>query len=454
MNAFGFPGGRPFALAPSLLLGLLACWICLSVATAEPAVNLEPRVAVAACQGRGGTLLRRSNEERNWDPAATGDTVFSRDELLALPGTRAVVESAGHGATLTLAGNLPELSSFPGLESTVVLHDSRAFDFDLTLVTGRIMLKNARKEGAAKVWLRLPTEAWQLTLPQPGDEVGVEMYGRWPRGVAFSKKPKPEDVPTRVVALLVLNGRTELKIADTQQTMSSPPGAAYFQWDSIGGAAGGPQRRDSLPPWAALKPETLAGTKAVAEVADKYLGRLKERAPEGALVQLLADADGEKDKNRAALTREFAVYGFAALGDLGRVADALADAKHVDMRETAVIALRNWIGVKPDRDLQLYRAFIDVQGYTAFEAEAVLQLLHNPFVVEQPETYETLIEYLNHKKVAVRELARWHLYHLAPVGRDIKYDAGASAEERAKSAREWRELIPTGKLPPKEKKAS
>ncbi len=80
--------------------------------------------------------------------------------------------------------------------------------------------------------------------------------------------------------------------------------------------------------------------------------------------------------------------------------------------------------------------------------------MHSPFVVEQPETYETLIEYLNHKRLPVRELARWHLYHLAPVGRDIKYDAAAQPEERAKAAREWKDLIPTGKLPPKEKKKS
>jgi hypothetical protein len=169
-------------------------------------------------------------------------------------------------------------------------------------------------------------------------------------------------------------------------------------------------------------------------------------------VQLLADANAEKDKERAALLREFAITGLAALGDLGPVADMLADAKHLDARETAVIALRNWIGAQPDRDPRLYRVFTEVQGYTPGEAATVMELLHSPFVVEQPETYETLIEYLNHKKLAVRELARWQLYHLAPVGRDIKYDAAGTPEERAKAAREWKELIPTGQLPPKEKK--
>jgi hypothetical protein len=443
---------RPPRLVPptAVLAGLLSCWTLTPLAVAD--TSLEPRVAVATYQGTGGMLLTRANERRAWDAAAVGDAVLSRDELLALPGTRARIESAGKGATLTLAGNLPELSTFPGLESTVVLHDSRVFDFDLTLVHGRILLKNTRKEGAAKVWLRLPNEAWQLTLPQPGDEVAMEMYGRWPRGVAFSKKPKPGDVPTQVVALLVTAGRVELKIGDMQQGLSAPPGSAYFYWDSVAGSDEGPQRRDALPPWAGPKADTLPGAKAVAEVANRYLARLKERTPAAALVQLLADANAEKDKERAALTREFAITGLAALGDLGPVADALADSKHLDARETAVVALRNWIGEQPERDLRLYRVFTDVQGYTAGEAATVMELLHSPFVVERPETYETLIEYLNHKKLAVRELARWQLYHLAPVGRDIKYDAAATPEERAKAAKEWKDLIPTGQLPPKEKK--
>ena len=179
---------------------------------------------------------------------------------------------------------------------------------------------------------------------------------------------------------------------------------------------------------------------------------MKKRTPDAALLHLLADADKEKDKEHATLMREFAIFGLAAIVDLGHVAEALGDPHHVEARETAIYALRNWIGSHPDRDRQLYHLLIDVEGYKAPEAETVLQLLHNPFVDEQPETYETLITYLNHQKIAVRELARWHLYHLAPAGRNIKYDAAAPEAERAKAIKEWKELIPAGQLPPREKK--
>ena len=66
----------------------------------------------------------------------------------------------------------------------------------------------------------------------------------------------------------------------------------------------------------------------------------------------------------------------------------------------------------------------------------------------QPETYEVLIQCLRHSKLAVRELARWHLARLAPEGKDIHYDAGAPAEERARAYEQWQALIPAGQLPP------
>jgi hypothetical protein len=47
----------------------------------------------------------------------------------------------------------------------------------------------------------------------------------------------------------------------------------------------------------------------------------------------------------------------------------------------------------------------------------------------------------------VRELAHWHLVRLAPIGRDIVFDASASAAVRDKAAKAWKKLIPSGELP-------
>jgi len=94
---------------------------------------------------------------------------------------------------------------------------------------------------------------------------------------------------------------------------------------------------------------------------------------------------------------------------------------------------------------------VDHSRLSAAQAETVLQLLHSPFAADQPETYEALIAYLGHSQLAVRELARWHLYRLAPAGRDIKYDAAADEAERTKAVEAWKKFIPRGELPPREK---
>jgi hypothetical protein len=432
----------------------LAAAALLSAAAAlglQPA-STEPRVPAGQCLSPAGTLLGRENPDKGWRSFAANGDVPSRDLLLALPGFRAVLEPRPKSVRLTLWGNLPQLSSFPGMESAVVLHDSRAYDLDFTLVRGRVLLTNQKAKGAAKVWVRLPEHAWELTLAEPGDEVALELYGRWPQGTGFSRDPKTHDTPTQVMATLVLKGQVDLKTEANQYSLRAPPGPAYIHWDSIGGLDDGPQRRDQLPLWADPKSVVPADGKLIEDVVGQLQAALKTRAPDDVLADLLAGADRGGDKRKAALARQLGILGLAAADEVSRVAEALADPKSADVRDTAVAALRHWIGVGPGRDQALYQVLVEQLRYPAAHAETVLQLLHSPFAEGQPETYETLIAYLKHDKVAVRELARWHLYRMVPAGRDIRYDPAAPEAERDAACAAWKKLIPSGQLPPKEKK--
>ena len=83
-----------------------------------------------------------------------GEAIYTRDLLVAIPGFPVAVEPAGKNVSLRLWGNLPELSDSPVRESAVILHDSKSFDLDLTLVRGRIVITNTRAKGHATVWLR------------------------------------------------------------------------------------------------------------------------------------------------------------------------------------------------------------------------------------------------------------------------------------------------------------
>jgi hypothetical protein len=437
--------------AAALLWAALAC----AAATAAeppgvPAAGPEPRAECGRCTSDAGTLLTRRAAGADWQPAAAKDAVYTRDQLMALPGVKAVVETPG--VTLTLWGNVRQLSAFPGLESAVVLHDGRAFDLDFTVLTGRVLLTNAQKKGPARVWLRLPGgESWQVVIGEPGDQAAVEVYGRWPRGTSFVKDPKPGDEPTYAAVLLAIKGQTELTTEAHSYLLTAPPGPAVYSWDSAGGEEGGPRQRKALPPWADPKAAVPAEGKTLEDAVDLYQKNLKAfKSPQAAMAAVLDAADKEADKPKAAFLRDFAVAGLGAL-DQPRVAELLADPHSADVREAAVLAARHWIGKSADRDLLVYHHLTDRLGYTPREAETVMQLLHNPFDPDQPETYEVLIRGLDSKKLAVRELSRWHLYRLTPVGKDISYDAAAPDAERDKAVKAWQELIPAGKLP-KEKK--
>jgi hypothetical protein len=66
------------------------------------------------------------------------------------------------------------------------------------------------------------------------------------------------------------------------------------------------------------------------------------------------------------------------------------------------------------------------------------------------ETFELMVDYLQSDKIAIRELAYWHL--TVQLVRDLKglppYNPAWAQPERDQSAEAWRKLIAEGKLPP------
>jgi uncharacterized protein (TIGR03000 family) len=440
-------GGRSILAAGSLALTMLV-GIGIDGHSASPVdapQSSEPRVPVAKNLTYPG-LLGSKGTGQPFTRYEKGDTLFSRDLLVAIPGLKVNIEPDSKNVKLTLWGNLPGLSDSPVLESAVVLHDSRAYDLDFTLVHGRVVLTNSRKEGAARVWLRTESGGVELALPEPGDSVAIEIYGRWPSGVPFSLKSKA--APVRLWEVFSLKGRLEIKAGQTEYAMSAPPGPAYFHGSNVGGpSAGGPERRTALPSWANPDAEPTPLAKKIGLVLASYVGKLQSTDPDEVAAQLLVLAEKDKDAERAATLRQMVISAMAAGDEVGKVANILNSSKHEDARKAAVVSLRHWIGAREGRDEKLYNILQQQLGFTKNEAEAVMDLLHSPFSPEQAETYETLITYLRHRRQAVRELAAWHLYRLAPTGRTIHFDASAPAAERDKAADEWKKLIPAGDLP-------
>lgn len=399
----------------------LAYFVCVPPASAadKPARGAAGRLAAGA-----DTLLERPERGR-WQ-AVRGTEVPAGDTLLALPTDRPVVDLDG-GIRLTLWGNDPAHANVPVWESAVSIK-SAGPEAELGLERGRIVLANRNEKADATVRVHFRDKAWRLTL-EPSTEMSVEVYSRWAPGT-FRREPGPDDVPTTVVVINALKGHADVQADGEHFRMGAAPGPAYYHWDNVGTQDRSPKHRDRAPDWLGA--------------ADDPRFRFREGTVDQALAQALAAPSAER--------RRLAVFGLATIDDLPRTVDALTDARYADIRDAAVLALRHWIGRGVREDQALYQFLIRQRGYSAGQAEIVMQLLHGLTEEHdraQPETYEALIAYLLHDKPAVRAVAIWQLLRWVPQGKDIAYNPGGTDAERRRGSEAWKKLVPAGKLPPR-----
>jgi hypothetical protein len=360
---------------------------------------------------------------------------------MALPGGHAVVDAAS-GVRLTLWGAVPELSYLPVMESVIRLNPKPEADVDLTLERGRVVLSRRAASEAPRVRLTFLNQEYEITLEDPESEVAAEVYGRWPPGVPFSPRPGL-DAPEVFFAIHVLKGDATLKIGPDHHLMHPPPGPCYFHWDSQTGADPGPRRRTHLPQW--FNPD--AARVAQAKITQAAFQRLSRQLAVRPVVPVLIQARDASD----AETRRLAVYALAAIDDVPAVIDSLSDPLHNDVRDAAVQSLRNWIGRGLGQDRELYKYLAEQRRYSPGQAEIVLQLLHGlaDEARTRPDTYETLIAYLQSSRLPIRELASSYLYRWVPNARqEIPYDPAGPQEQQQKAYEAWSKQLADHKLPP------
>jgi hypothetical protein len=411
---------------------LLSLWVLLAPSTlarAQPAGKL---------QSPPGSLLART--ARSPQLAVVKGEVPTGELLLALPGERAEVVSKSGAVQLSVWANLQELYDFPILETALVLHPDPARDFDLTLERGRVLLTQTRQKRAAEVRVTFQKNVFDFTLSEPGTQLALEAFGRWPSGSAFVKGVRPDrsdDVPTQMILAYTIKGTASVKLGQEQYLM---PALSSFQWDNVVGRSPVQKRNAKLPAWAeeqAAKPEARALHAAV----EKLRGLVAKSGADKAVREALGSNEPE--------LRRVAVASLGAVDDLPGLVDALTNPRQPDVRSAAVPVLRHWIGRGPGQDMQLYNFLVQQRMFTPNQAENVLRLLHGFPENERrrSETLDHLIENLRHPQPAIRELASYYLYLWIPEGRKILYDAGGSPAQIEQGYKEWKKLVPNGKLP-------
>lgn len=420
----------PAASSRNLLVALLL----LVPAGIEAGEKIVSGKAPARCAEVLGLLVQKE-PDGSWKSLAPGDPLALDRPLVAFP--HAGLRSTDGAVRLEMVADLAQRGPFPILETSVRLHDapagiSLAFEFE----RGLVILENRRAEGAAAVQLRACGRTVEIDLQEPGTRVAMELYSRYPPGIPLRGDGKLEE-PGREFVLLVLKGRVFLKGERKAFGMQAPPGQAMLQWDSLFDEVH-VHRRDELPPSAApLTPlQKLFYARAGASARKVAVG---DRS--AALKRLIA---GQNWADRLV-----GVTLAGALEDLPVLLAALEDEKHADVRDHAVLVLRHYMGRGPDELRRLRAALLDAGKYSQAQSLTLLQLLLGfpAGDLARPATYQVLLTYLDHSKLGIRELARWHLVRLAPQGRGIPYDAAAPDDRREDALRRWRKLIPEGKMP-------
>jgi hypothetical protein len=426
-------------------LAVLVCGLSLApccLASGDDKAAGQKGQAVAKAVSAKATFLRREGPDIGspWKVVEEKEPLKSGDLLLGLPG--GVIESANGAVHLNTLADLSGLSPFPIIEDAVVLRDPAPnIDLEFTLDRGRVDLTNNKKQGPAHVRVHVRDTSWDLVLADPGSAIALEIYGRWPRGVPFSKEPSPKNVPTADLVFLVLKGHVTLKYKQHEYALKAPPGPALMEWDSLSGMDETPQNLDKLPAWAG----DSAGNSPNAQMKQAALAHFRQllmTKPIGEVLDDLLKSDNPTD-------RRLAIVGMGATDDLERLAKAMREAKHPDVWENGVLAFRHWIGRGPGQDQILYHGLLQRRSYTPVQVETILQLLHSygDADLARPEIYQTLIDYLSHDVLPIRGLAYWHLVRLAPAGQEFGFNPLDPKDKREAAIQKWRKLIPPGKVP-------
>jgi hypothetical protein len=398
------------------------------------------RADTGAPAGRGaGLLLGRPRPGDDWRVIPEKQPIPAGELVIGLAGAQ--IDSENGAVRLSFTGNMDGQSPLPIIETAVRLHSPSDVDLDVGLDRGRVVLSNQKETGAARARLRVREAVWDLSLTEPGTSVAFELYSRWARGVPFSKRPNPKNAPTATLMILLTRGALNLKHDGVEHAMTAPPGPALVQWDSVTGQDEAAQHLDSLPQWGRAELKETTEIQQKKALLEKFRQSLASKGVDATLEEFLNSDDP--------LARKFAIYGFAALDKLPRLGQALRETKHPDVWENGVIALRHWIGRAPGQDQILYHGLIEKAHYKPVQAESVLELLHSfgDQQLAEPETYQGLIDYLDNDLLAIRVLAYWHLYRLAPAGRDLGYNPLDGKEAREEAMAKWRKLIPPGHIP-------
>ncbi len=403
----------------------------------------------------------------SWQRVKDAARISTQDLLVSLPGYKSDLR-LDNGVTLTLWGSTYEFQS-PYLESAVTLHaPAQGLDADFTLDRGAVLITNQKEN--AQVRVRFHGEVWDVTFEDPDTEVGVALYGRYTLPYGSGEPPRADG------HLVLRKGRASVRVSPFVEYDNLEPRKegrrsvpVVIFWDNVGQGAHRPVRYPTDPRYQAQLgvfddplgselveeevKQRVRDTRAALDGMDRRLtgsGKIEDQLVEMLRPEELSPAGG-------LLKGLLAVRSLGAVDSVKDLINVLDDSdKPAAVRVEAIATLRHWIGRRAGQEDKLYdpktRSGILTEGgkWAPSEAAIFVELLHTPGdeQLDSPAFWAYLIDKLRYEKLAIRELAFFHLRRWVPQWQKVRYDPAAEPEARLAGYAQWKKLIPDGQLPP------
>lgn len=383
---------------------------------AAPVVATNPFPAMMYSNAEG-ILIVRNRESGEWNVLPRRALVRDADEIASPAPFQAEFTVDGSVLGITLQrGTRIRLEPGTGTEL-----------LKMNIDRGRVSIQRpaeGNRPGPVSVGLSIRGQAAQLTLSEPGVICGVEVEQRVP----FGRRPDPLLlVPDGGV--YVLNGNVSLSW-NGGPAVDVGAGVGWAGWPVPPNAlVAGPQR--PVPNW--LTPEGIPQTSA-----DRKWVQMFEK--EFGVDQSVSMSIPSLVMDRREMISTYATSTLALVDDIPMLVKAL-QSEHEKTRQAAILSLRSWLPTDPNNTERLEQEVARI--FPDDSVADVLDLLwgYSRDDGKDPIISQKLVSFMDHKQIAVRELAFYYVSQITPRTSAHGYRPSLADSPRHAAMVAWRNLL-------------
>ncbi|MES2791081.1 MAG: hypothetical protein V4719_15820 [Planctomycetota bacterium] len=353
-----------------------------------PAVRTNPAQYVSP----DGIVLHYDADRAGWFQLPHRAHVFADDALAVPEPFDAQIQMGREKHRMTVMG--------PAIVG--VTDPTKDAPMGINLLRGRVILQPAEANDAAaggpttplKLALSIQGASWRLELADPSTRCGIEVTPRDPQQLE-------EDFGTHGWSgrLFVWTGSVKVTNAEGAEQTLTGPDSLVLAADPTNPNAPSPASKD-VPNWD-RRLSTIA-QKNARLFADEF--KADESSAHDALLGLL--------NSRVYALSKLGVSCLGLIGDYETMLEVMDRNEHHESRVAAIESLRSWINQDPQNRVKLKETL--AAKFYPQEADVIYRLIwgYQEQDARSKQTSEQLVNWLEHDRVAVREMAWYYIKSL------------------------------------------